>query len=351
MRVGIRTLLISVVLCFAVSGCGLVGLSQSPNKTDDWEVFDPNDYGITKVDDGNGGVNYTWKYKADIVEDDNSINYWKSKHAFRGYPVVKGELNGKIYPMIFDTGCSPTFFIQDIHVSENDLPVFFFNQEKKRAGLAIAKTISSGSMRFENQPCVFFGQSPRYTLLGVPFAREKDFAVGLPTIRGFKYCKFDQVGKRIQFSSESVFAPEDSEYWISYPFELKGHHLLLNIQVEGVDTALMLDTGACIELELFDTVTEKLYEKRADYKKAWKFKTRLFTPHMNRKVEALKFKAKDLTLGEHVLDEVKVYSRPVKKGAEYDGVIGMKLFKKTAMVLDFDKNLMWVRKSKGSLFD
>ncbi|MBW8036072.1 MAG: hypothetical protein FVQ79_10690 [Planctomycetes bacterium] len=253
--------------------------------------------------------------------------------------------------MIFDTGCTPPIMVQDIHVGENNLPVFFFDSEKKKSGLAIAKSIKSGSLIFESIPCLFFGESPRWTLLGVPVTRETHFVIGLPTIKGFRYCKFDQINNRVQLSAKTVFTPKNIEDWVTYPFELKGVHLLLDIPIEGIETTLMLDTGACMELQLSDTSSEKLYEKREDFKKAWKFKTRLFVPHMNREVHALKFDAKHLMLGGHVLNKVKVFSAPmIKDIAGYDGIIGMKLFKKTAMVLDFDKNLMWVKKTKGSLF-
>jgi hypothetical protein len=341
-----------LIFVFCISGCGVVDVSQVANhRADKWDIFDPNDYNIKIIANENGTLSFNWKVRGTFNEENNSIDYW-DRYRFRDKPVVEGELNGKRYPLFFDTGCSVQVFVQDVHINENEMPVYFPNREKKKSGLAIAKSIKCGSLELIDQPCAFFGHNPRVTLLGVPLVRPgNDIFIGLPVMRSFKYCKFDQIQNRIQFSHQYAFSPENPEEWLSFPFEFGGVHLLLKIQIDRIDTTLMLDTGAGYQLQLKDSITEKLYEKREDIKKAWKHKTRLFMIYMDRKSDALKFSVKNLGFGEHILKKVQLHSVPDNDSVTYDGVIGAELFKKTEMVLDFQKNLMWVKIAKGSAFE
>jgi len=344
------TILLLMILC----GCGIIGLKQIPHKNaETWRTFDPNDYGIEIQREENGSVSYTWSMDATLNEDMNIMPYWNPWGDVIGVPSVKGYLNENPYPVIFDTGCNPLLILGEKIVIENDLAVYFFNPQdiQNSGGLVIADSLQIGSLELIDFPCGLWEHRAQFEVLGVPIYKPEIMIMPLVMMRKFNYFKFDDIQKEISFSEISSFVPENTSEWLSLPLKFDGLYLLLDVPIEGIDTELRLDTGAGYQMKLDISVIEKLFETRPDFEKAWKNTTYLYGPYEGGKSTEKKFTAKNLQFDGLKLDRVKIIYSNTDQDEQCHGVIGAELFKKTIMVLDFENNLMWVKKAKNSRFE
>lgn len=357
MKVSKIILTISVaVILLAFSGCGMLDMAQVPHKdVENWRTFDPNDYDIKIVRKENGTISYEWSLGAHLGEEVNILPYWKHSKAFLNDNYVEGQLNGNTYPVIFDTGCNPVLVISEQLVTENDLPVFFVMPEDKNnsSALAIADSLKIGSFELKEYPCVLWRSRAEFRLFGVPIHKPEMILVSLNIMRQFSYFKFDGIQDELSFSKQSSFEPEIAAEWLSLPFRFEGLHLLLDISIEGIETTLMLDTGAGYQLELSESFVQELLKKRHDFKKTWKKTTHYYGPYADGKVKQKKFTAKQLQFANQTLNRVEIVygDHPFQQGKPFEGTIGSELFENTIMVLDFENNMMWIKKAKGSRFE
>ena len=351
-----RTLSIIIAISSLLTLCGCSFIIQPvyvPNRSvDQWNIVDPNDYHIQSVKHENGSNYYKWNLKPEFDEENQTVPYW-SRKSYLNPATVKGQLNGKTYPVVFDTGNSISVFIEDIQINRHDLGVIFFHENNKQNsdGLAIANSLKAGPLEFENFPCSFKSHHPEYRLFGLlPIHRLQMIVMPLGIMSELSYIQYDQINKELVVSPESIFVPEDKSEWISFPFEINDRRILLKTEIEGLQVVLFLDTGADYGLELNQTIVEELFEKRPDFKKARKQKTILHTYYEGIEEKVEKFNATNLHIADYNFDNVNIcYGKnsDSKKHFPYkgtDGTIGIELFQKTVMVLDFENRLMWVKK-------
>lgn len=363
MRKTSRTIIaVTILSLLTLTGCSiLIQPALVPNKhVDQWCVIDPNDYDIQTTKQENGAISYYWNIKVDFDDQKQSIPYWRWQSWLLNSATVRGQLNGRTYPVIFDTGNNLGVLIEDIQINRHDLQVFFFNSENKHdsGGLAIVKSLKVGPLEFENYPCSFLNCHAEHRLLGlVPIHRFQWIVMPTDIISCFSYLEYNQIDKELYISPEQPFTPDAVSEWISYPFEINKKRLLLKIAIEGYQAILFLDTGADYALELNQTIVERLCEKCPDFQKARQHKTYLYTPYAGGKTKAKKLTIKNLQFADSCLRKIEIIYKtesspktPFPHG-DTDGTIGLGLFKKTIMVLDFKNNLMWVKKAKGSRFE
>lgn len=346
--------IIAILTLLTLPGCGIVTSTQRPHKNPEtWRTFDPNDYGIEVTKGENGSISYRWNLDAGFDEDNNAIPYWKPWGRFTDGPAAKGYLNGNAYQVIFDTGCNPMLVVSEKIVTENDLAVLFFKSENKGSSraLVLVDSLKIGSFELTDYPAGLWRYHPQLKLLGLPLPEHEIILIPLVMMQQFKYFKFDDLQKEISFSKQFSFEPEEDSDWFSLPFRMEGLHLLLDIPIEGIETTLMLDTGADYQLELGESVVQEIFKKRSDFDKAWKRTVHYYGPYADGLVDCKKFTAKNLKFSDRTLNRVKLIYSDRYEDKKYQGVIGAKLFDKTIMVLDFENNLMWVKKAKGSRFE
>lgn len=355
MKTSIETLTIAgSLLLLTLSGCGMVDLVQVPHENvENWRTFDPNDYGIKIIRKEDGSISCSWTHDADFNEEDNVLPYWKHRGAFIMSNVVKGQLNGTTYPVIFDTGCNPMIVISERLVTENDLPVFFFKPDNKQSSFAlvIADSLKIGSFELTDFPCGLWNHKAEFRMFGLPIHKPELIIIPLVIMRQFNYFKFDDLNKEVSFSKSSSFAASDKSEWFSLPFRIEGLYLLLDLSIEGMETTLRLDTGAGYQLKLDESVVQELFKKRPDFAKAWKKTIYLYGPYAGGKTTGKKFTAKNIHFSNQKLDRTELIYASINQDKGYKGFIGFDFFEKTVMVLDFKKNLMWVKKAKGSRFE
>jgi hypothetical protein len=354
-----RTWTFLLLLCFlfCLTGCDY-SISQTPHrKVDRWITFDPNDYDIHVEKQPDGAKSYSWNRDL-VCEDTVVLPYMKSKSVL-GVPVVGGQINGTTYPVIFDTGCSPHIFLSDNHINRHQLPVLFFEPEHKAnsPGLAIVEHLNIGGLRFDNYPCGFLSDQTDLRFFGFPSGLPETILFPLDIMLSFRYVEFNQIRKELSIScTHSCPAIQESE-WVIFPFEIinsGSRELIVTIPIEGIPARLYLDTGGALHLKLNRDLLEQLFEKRPDLRERRKGKATLILPHHNLQEKSLVIRAKGVRFGDSTLREVSILSpepSDTSKPHDYQGVIGIDLFKNTILVLDFEHNMLRVKKTKDSLFE
>jgi hypothetical protein len=352
--------LILVCIVFCLAGCrSLVNTSRRPNKhVQTWPVLDPNNYSIHIVK-GKDGTSASWNRNINCMDCPDKFTlvmpYWGGSWIINNVPTVRGQMNGTSYPVILDTGDPVGVIVTDIHINKHKLPVYFFNPDDKNnsTGLAIA-TLNLSRLRFENYPCFFFNYHADISFLGL----STDWlaqAVILPLdfMSGFSWTQYDQIHKELSISTE-VFTPENKAQWMTFPFEITNKQIRVPVAMEGNPIRLFLDTGGGFMLNLTKDQVQQLYEKRPDLQKIRKKKSVSLTPYVHGKVNDLEITPREIQFGDTILKNATIqYNEQVTDPNlfPYEGTMGIDLFKHTIMVLDFEKKLIRVKKTKGSLFE
>jgi hypothetical protein len=355
MKTMTKTLTITFSLyLLTLAGCGtLVKPVQVANRDlSQWAVDDPNIIELKIIKDPDGAI--TYRYNAEFKSDPvNTIPFWDWEYNFLKVPVVRGQINGKTYPMAFDTGNSiNAIVIEDIHIRDNKLPVFFFQKPNDSVGMALVSDFEIGSLIAQNTPCIILKNHTAIKFLGIPVGRSRHVIIHLQLMTRFKYFEFDQIEKKVRFSPEHSFEPEDPGQWLSFPFVIEDNRILLTAELENIETTWFLDTGHGGQFELGEPLMVQLLQKRPDLKQVRKRNTWYYAPYGDGRSDGKAITVKNLRLGKHTLNRVNiVYDIKCYEDEPYQGMIGFELFEDTMMVLDFEKNLLWVKKAKGSRFE
>lgn len=352
---------IAFISLLTAGGCSIiVQPTLVPNRNvEHWTVADPNAYGIS-VKKNEDTFFYGFSQTADFDADRAILPYRRMDLFDLSAASVNGSLNGRTYQTLFDTGASPVIIIEDVQINRHSLPVLFWNPQIKKdsGGLAIVNELNLGPLQLTDFPCLFMKHHAEYRLLGlVPIHRFEWIIVPLDFMACLGHIEFNQVEKHLRISEDEPFVPDDSSQWTALPFDIAKvngiSRLLLTTQIEGVDVTLFLDTGAYYDLELNSRVVEKLYEKRPDFRKVWKHSVTHYGPYAGGIQKGKRFKAGNLRMAGDVLRsaEISFALNTDNEPTLFDGTVGLGLFSKTVMVLDFKQNLMWIKKQKGSRFE
>jgi hypothetical protein len=298
--------------------------------------------------------NDSWKRGNQIDEDKEQrepcrIKY-HSSYSVNRWMAVEGKLgNGRKYPVVLDTGASIPLFVNDIHIMENKLAIHTLkshNGDSAGWGMCYLPELHIGQVTLANWPCFYREQHTELQLLGLPLVKGKAVIAGLAALRRFKYISFDSVRKEVEFSLESAFKSGQPDSWTQYSFaieeDLGGNVLLfVRIPIAGEEIELQLDTGSGRGL----AITEELWER------------------MSKKIRHVKLKkGRDLypyigwlVCKQGVIPKLEVGNRIVKNAKmsvfpndspivdQCSGLLGMQYFQDTIIVLDFERNLMWVK--------
>jgi hypothetical protein len=341
-----NTIFLSCLCLILLAGC-VETIRYEHKGVENWKLFDPNDYGIKISKKEEGSIYYHWNLDVEFDEQKSTIPLWNKNLFIPKFPVTRGILNNKTYPVIFDTGCYPNILVQDVHINENEMPVFFLKPHDKPSsgGLAIAESLNVGPLRFENYPCLFWHYQAEVKFLGLPSGISKSIILPLDLMSQFKYIEFNRIDNTITLSEKYSYKSQKLSQWLSYPFKMD-KSLYLTITVEGIETKLMLDTGSNGQIKLDKNIIEQLYLRKPELKNARKKKTITHVPYAGGKKIGRKFTASDIQFGDAILKKVNItYIKDAYKNLSFKGTIGFGLFENTVMVLDFENNIMWIKKS------
>ena len=277
------------------------------------------------------------------------IKYHSSYSANR-WMAVEGKLgNGGKYPVVLDTGASIALFVNDIHILENKLaicPLKSNNGDSVGWGRCHLPKLHLGQVTLVNWPCFYREQHTEVQLLGLPLARGKAVIAGLAALRRFKYIAFDSVTKEVEFSLEKVFESGQSDSWAQYSLlieeDLGGNvFLFVKIPIGGQETELQLDTGSGRGLAIAEELWVRMRDKIQHVKLR---KGRDLYPYIG-SLACKRAVVPELQVGDRTVKNAKISVFPNDSPLveQCAGLLGMQYFQDTVMVLDFERNLMWVK--------
>jgi hypothetical protein len=181
-------------------------------------------------------------------------------------------------------------------------------------------------------------------------SEESTIILGLPVLREFKYVVFDNIKEQVELSRGESFEPSDANTWERYPISIEedfhgNAFLFVNIPVAGEDIELQLDTGSGRGLAMSEGCWERIRE-RIEVPKLKK--GRQSYPYIGRLSCRQGVVAEFNILGRTVKNaEISVFANdsPLLQGSE--GLLGMQYFRDSVMVLDFYRDVMWVKHARG----
>jgi hypothetical protein len=334
LQTGCQTVIVSGKRLEGMAGVNIIR-PESPNY---WakDVFSDNTNGSGV--DGYRGQQGPFRIK---YHPSYNVNRWM---------VVEGSLGKeKKYPVILDTGASVGLFVNDIHIIENKLAIYPQSRSSDDSigrGICQVPELHIGQLTLVNWPCHYREQHTELQLFGIPFNKGKAIIAGLAALRRFKYIAFDSINKEVELSANEVFNPRQSDLWTQYPFsigeDLGGNvFLIVKIPIAGKEVELQLDTGSGRGLAISQSLWEQI--------------------HTGIKHTRLK-KGKDLypyigllSCHKGIIPELEVGSRTVINAGisvfpddspivdQCSGMLGMRYFEDTEIVLDFERDLMWLK--------
>jgi len=353
-----RATAVLIVLCL-LGGCSVqpvmtvIVTGKSLQGKADVPVIEPNQVGYEGID--NGVWNYDSQIADNVKRDIPCRSKYHPSYSLNRWMVVEGKLdNGRRYPVVLDTGASPALFVNDTHIIENKLAVQPFaanSSDFTDCGVCYLPKLHIGEMTLANSSCIYRQQHAEVRLFGLPVAKDKAIIAGLPTLRRFKYIAFDSVREEVEFSLGKVFEPCESDSWGQYPFVIEeglggNAFLFVKIPIGEEETELQLDTGSgrglAIAEELWERIGKKVPETRLK-------KGKDLYPYIGW-----------LDCHRGIISRLEVGSRIVKNAMisvfpndsplldQCQGLLGMQYFRDTVMVLDFERNLMWVKNCQDS---
>ena len=357
-----RLIYISILrmfLCFQ-AGCSMVAVnSQSLEDTPDVCLIKPNDgpYSIEVIQRRDGSRDYLWEIDSRIEQAETCRVRYHRLYSTSRFMVVEGKVGntGNTYPIVLDTGASQAVFVKDNHVMENNLPIYPMETNKldlngHHLGLCHLPKLQIGSASLVNQPCFYLEPKAKPELFGLSIAKDNStddsIIVGLPALRQFKYIIFDSVRKEVEFSHGELFEPGESQLWEQYSFSIEedfhgNTFLFVTILIAGKETELLLDTGSGRGLAISEDLWEGIRERIHDLKLR---KKRDLYPYIGSLV-CKRGVIPKLQVGDRTVKNAKISIFPNNSPLmeESEGLLGMQYFQDTVMVLDFERNLMFVK--------
>ncbi len=286
----------------------------------------------------------------DTEQQDPCRIKYHSSYSINRWMAVEGKLgNGMKYPVVLDTGASIALFVNDIHVMENKLaihPLKSHDGDSAGWGMCYLPELHLGQVTLANWPCFYREQHTEIQLLGLTLAKGKAVIAGLAALRRFKYISFDSINKEVELSLEKVFKPDQLDSWTQYSFmieeDLGGNSFLfVKIPIAGEETELQLDTGSGRGLAITEELWERLHEKIRHVKLKKGIDLYPYIGWLACKQGVIP----KLEVGNKTVKNAKVSVFPNDSPIvdQCSGMLGMQYFQDTIIVLDFERNLMWVK--------
>ena len=325
---------------------------------DDVCLMDPNDkrYSVKVFQNRDGVKDFLWETDGQIVQDKLCRVKYHSLYSANLFTVVEGKIgSGKSYPIILDTGTSQAIFVKDIHVLDNNLPIYPMGRKDIGSdgygvGLCYLPELRIGEVILVNQPCFYLERRIQFGLFGLSALKDDSIIVGLPAMRKFKYIMFDYIRKEVEFSRDKVFSPPEPNSWEQYPFSIEedfhgNDFLFVNVPIGDENVELQLDTGNGNGLAVREELWQKISGKIGNVN--LKNGTDLY-PYIG------KLFCRQGVIGELAMGKMKIRNAKISVFpndcpllSESDGVFGSQYFQDTVMVLDFENRTMWVKILQG----
>lgn len=315
---------------------------------------------IELIERPDGSLDFVRQISGRIVQKETCRAEYHKLYSTNHFIVVEGQI-GKAeakYPIVLDTGASQPVFVKVGHVLDNRLPIYPLENNKAGLnghglGLCYLPELQIGNVTFADWPSFYLEQSGRRGLFGLAVtsngSEDNTVIVGLPVLREFRYIVFDSISKQVIFSSNESFEAKEPGLWEKFPFSIeedfhRNAFLLVEVSVAGEAIELQLDTGSGRGLAIGEQLWESLRQRMPDVKLN---RGRELYPYIGL-LPCRRGEIAELRIGQRAVRnaQISVFANdsPLLQGCQ--GLLGMQCFQNAVMVLDFERNLMWVSSSQ-----
>ena len=261
------------------------------------------------------------------------------------YIYVHAELNNNKYPIIIDTGFEGSILVNDLVVTDNNLEIFPVNKITPHfSGFCHIDKIQIGDMTIFNPESYYKSSHYERKVFGITTFRQRKIILGLGIMRNFRYVLVDNIDDELEFSMDS-FNVESAQAWSQYEMHIDDTKtipcLIVDIPIAGEKTKIAFDTGydCCL------IMTEKIWEKysvKLQKVKETKDQALLLSGFYDiRKVTVDKLIIGDMIFSN---EPIHIFSNDNRFGPDFF-MIGIDCFNNTVIVLDFEHNLLWVKRT------
>jgi hypothetical protein len=257
---------------------------------------------------------------------------------------VTARLNDRQYPMLIDSGCNLGLIVNDMIVIDNKLEIFPFETEDPTvAGCCHVDKIEIGDISITTPACSYTLNHYEKRVLGRTQWKERQIILGLGLLCRFHYILIDNVRSEVEFSLRGSFQANNVEMWQSYDMSVEAYAkaLIIHIPIAGQMTEARLDTGTAWSLAMPENIWDKYSTKfqilkesreRAQFFYGWK--------------DVRKITVSELGMGDKSMRDASIVILDNSTFKESFILIGMGYFKDTIVVIDFERGLLWVRKTQ-----
>ena len=244
-----------------------------------------------------------------------------------------------------DTGCWALGALSWSVIRENKLPIYPIEiEEKVFDGFCYLPVLQVGEAKIREVGCLCMNKELDRQFFGMPVNRIRRVLLGLQLLKEFRYILVDGVHKELMLSAEQSFTPMQDDQWLQYPLKIEeypkgGLRLMIDIPIGGKTYHIQLDTGSdgalTVDTKFFDelsksiTATVKKRKGKDLFLIGW--------------VDCQKVVLPELDFCHRILKNAQISILPDDMAGKYTNLVGMQCFKDTVMVLDFERELMWVK--------
>jgi hypothetical protein len=253
---------------------------------------------------------------------------------------------GRRYWGLLDSGNPGGLYVNDAVVRDRGLAILPLGKNLETGcseGVCEVPVLQIGSATVTNPSCRYEQRQWQFRVLRQPLYGHRAVLIGMEVMRLFSYIRFDNVRHKAVFGLQDAFAPDDPSEWVSMPFVLErvngGSRVMIDIFLGEHRARVLFDTGGARPgLILRDSVWQNVggaagtAGRHASFQFGWLPCRRVVIP--------------DVRLGPLILHDrranVLAQNGPFLK--DFDGILSLDYFRKTTVVLDFRRSLIWVRR-------
>jgi len=328
-----------------LAGCSFVPLKYmlvdvNINSNTRLPLIDPNDGSLKMTMIGKRITVFNTKLIIDL-ERPCKIKY--NPLSFGRYNIsVKGWL-AKNYQcgVMIDTGCPFLCVLSPNIVQENNLSIFPIERESL-GGICHLPNLKLGEATIREVTCLYPNRQWELRFFGIPINKIRMVLFGLQLMREFRYILFDGVHGELTLSAKQSFMPMQDNQWLQYPFKIeediknRNLRLMVDIPIEGKTYDIALDTGAneglIVDTKFFDKLSKriKMAGKKQNFKLAY---------YDDGWLDCQKIVLPELNFCHMRIKNAQVIILPDEMADKYTNFVGMRYFKDTVFVLDFESEM------------
>jgi hypothetical protein len=355
----------ALTVCTLLAGGCSLGPVNTPAFSDESHVrrIDPNNEPFTVREfqrtDPNTGRSQTvrrirWK-PADVSFDSGGersftigydpLQFWLTRRV-----LVPIELSGRCgESAIVDTGFSGYVYMNDLMIESCDLavlPLQTNHETGSPVGLCDIPALKLGPMTIAHPPCMYEQMQWQFKVLGIPLYRHKIVLLGLDFTRLFSYVLFDNTRHELVFSRHDPFEPGAASDWLRLPFTLDriedNLRMMVSLPLGNGKVNVEFDTGGA---KPGLTLRQTAWQRAAPSLQARSNGTGRCESYQYGSLPCRKYIVSRLQAGpievENAAVDVLPDTSPLMR--HVDGILSLDYFSDTTVVIDFKKDLIWIK--------